>query len=319
MDEKLQEQMAMYAEQNERPEAEKGNVQTIEAQPVIPQAKAGFKKTEKAIRIEQEVDRMGYHLLPIKTLPTGGLFYPEGTEVLIRAARGEEIKHWSTMDDTELENINAVWNFIIEKCVVVRGSQGASWRDLKEIDKLYITLAIRELTFVDDENNLTVSVSEGKDVPITKEMVHYVEIPREIMEHYDKDERCFIFRIKKSGRVIKMYIPSFGVSEWLTNYFNQKVAEKTGFDLDFIQMAPMLIPDYRNLSRKSYEDLVMSCSGWGVDEWSVVSYVIDVLKKTLQPTFKYKKEDGTEVEVPVTFRGGVKAIFTVSNPLSLLC
>ena len=47
-------------------------------------------------------DNLGYLKIDVKTLPTQGLFYPEGTEISIRAARGGEIKHWSTMKDQDL-------------------------------------------------------------------------------------------------------------------------------------------------------------------------------------------------------------------------
>lgn len=274
---------------------------------------------QRANRINTELNKIGWHKIDIKTLPTAGLFYQQDLELYIRAARGEEIKHWSTMNDEEIESVNDMWNYIIEKCVDVRSnSVGASWRDLKEVDRLYILLAIRELTFVDEENNLMVSVSEGKNIPITKEMVHYIEIPENIMRLYSPEERCFVAKLK-TGRTIKLYIPSFGVTEWLANYVRQKVAEKVNFDQDFIQYAQMLIPDYRGLTQRKYEDMVIESHDYGVQEWSVIAYIMDTLRKTLTPTFKYTMEDGTEAEVPVTFRGGVKAIFSISDPLSALC
>ena len=47
-------------------------------------------------------DNIGWLKIDVKTLPTQGLFYPDGMEISIRAARGEEIKHWSTMNDQDI-------------------------------------------------------------------------------------------------------------------------------------------------------------------------------------------------------------------------
>ena len=62
-------------------------------------------------------DNLGYLKIDVKTLPTQGLFYPDGTEISIRAARGGEIKHWSTMNDqdiNQLSQIDDILNYIIE-------------------------------------------------------------------------------------------------------------------------------------------------------------------------------------------------------------
>jgi hypothetical protein len=276
-------------------------------------------KTEKAVRIEKEIDALGYHKLPLNTLPTGGLFYDKDMVISIRAAKAEEIKHWSTMNDEDIESIKDGWNYIIERCVqVITPNSGGNWRDIIEIDRLYILLAVREITFVDNDNNLMIPISEGKTYPVSKEMIHYIEIPENIMKTYSDEERCFILKIK-GGNIIRLYLPTLGVTEWLWNYVKEKEQTKQGFDKDFMTFAPMLIGSYRNLTKKMYENMVIESVKYNVKDWMAVSYVMDSLKKTLTPTFKFTGEDGTEVEVPVNFLGGAKAIFSISDTVPELC
>ena len=109
-------------------------------------------------------DNIGYLKIPVDSLPTQGLLYPKGTEIIIRAARGAEIKHWSTMNDQDLEQLSAVddiLNYIIEKCVSVKMPDviGASWKDLKDVDRFYLLMAVREFTFLDVDNELMVPIS----------------------------------------------------------------------------------------------------------------------------------------------------------------
>ena len=268
-------------------------------------------------------DNIGYLKIPVDSLPTQGLFYPKGTEIIIRAARGAEIKHWSTMNDQDLEQLSAVddiLNYIIEKCVSVKMPDviGASWKDLKDVDRFYLLMAVREFTFLDGDNELMVPISEGKDVPVTKEMIDFIKIPDDIMKYYAEEERCFVFAMK-TGKTINMYIPSLGATQWLKNYAQAKSNARQGFDTDFILFAPMLINDFRRLSQRAYEEMVTSSQGWSTAEWSLISHVRDILTQAVEPKITYQNEDGADVTVPLNFRGGIKALFTIQDPLSILC
>ena len=49
---------------------------------------------------------MGFLELPLESLPTGGIFYPEGTRIFVRAASGGDIRHWSMTDETDVSAID---------------------------------------------------------------------------------------------------------------------------------------------------------------------------------------------------------------------
>ena len=269
-------------------------------------------------------NNLGYTTIPIDTLPTQGLFYPEGTRITIRAAKGAEIKHWSTMNATDVNAISQtddILNYIIERCVKVSmpGIPGSSWKDIKEVDRFYLLLAIREYTFIDDkENQLMVPISETEEMPVRKDMVDFIKIPEELMKWYSSEERCFICTLK-TGKTLKFFIPTVGISQWLKNYARAKAQAGEPYDEDFILYAGMLINDYRYLSQRAYEAMVAEAQTWSAKEWSLVAYIRDQLNAAAVPSIKYTKEDGTEVEQPFTFRGGLKAIFCVHDPLSILC
>lgn len=267
-------------------------------------------------------DNIGWLKLDPKTLPTHGLFYPDGFEISIRAARGEEIKHWSTMheqDVNQLSRLDDILNYMIEKCCSVKSSQhpGNCWKDLKNVDRFYILFAIKEFTFIDGENELMVPISEDKQIPVVKEMINFINIPEEIMKFYNQDDKCFVFNI--AGNPINVYIPSLGVNEWLKRYAAQKINAKEGYDEDFLTYAPMLIKDYRGLSQRAYEEMVGASRLWSVKEWSVLAYVAEKLGGSTDPKVKYINEDGGEVEIPLTFRGGIRSLFVLSNPLLSIC
>jgi hypothetical protein len=148
-------------------------------------------------------------------------------------------------------------------------------------------------------------------------MIDFITIPEEIMRHYSPEERCFVFELQ-TGNTIRMHIPSLGATAWLKNYAQAKNMARQGFDTDFILYAPMLIADFRSLSQRAYEELVASSQLWSAKEWSLVGYVRDTLAAAAEPKLKYEDENGQEVTIPLTFRGGIKALFTIQNPLSIL-
>lgn len=310
------------------PASSVGSVQYNDAKQAALKGVSGFTKTDTPVKSLQDKfndgtiykDNLGYMRIELNSLPTGGLFYPDGTIIRIRAARGSEIKHWSTMNDQDLNQLSQVddiLNYIIEKCVNVEiPGVISSWKDLKDIDRFYLLLAIREFTFLDGDNELMVPISESKSIPATKEMIDFIKIPDEIMQHYSQDEKCFIFHLPTKD--LRMYIPSLGASQWLKNYAQSKVNAREGFDSDFLIFAPMLINDFRLLSQRTYEQMVEESTFWSVKEWSLISYVRDTLAAASEPKLTYNDDDGKEVTIPLTFRGGLKALFTIQDPLSIL-
>lgn len=267
-------------------------------------------------------ENLGYLEIPIDSLPTGGLFYPEGFRVKIRAARGEEIKHWSTMSENDMSQLSRnddILNYMIERCALVENPEyaGNCWRDLKSVDRIYILLAIKEFTFDKGENELMVPGEGGEQLAVHKEMIDFIQISDDLKKFYNNDKRCFTFNV--AGQEINMYIPSIGVNEWLKKYAINKQNSRESYDEDFIQFAPMLIRDYRGLTNRAYEEFAASTRLWGVKEWSVISHVIELLTDTTQPKIKYQDERGGEHEIPLTFPGGLRSLFVIPDPLRALC
>ena len=102
------------------------------------------------------VEEIGWIRLKPETLPSQGIFYPQGTEITIRAASAGEIRHWSTLDEDDLLSLDDALNRVAEKCCRIKfPTMMGSFKDIKEIDRFFIVFAIREFTFKRGENNLT--------------------------------------------------------------------------------------------------------------------------------------------------------------------
>lgn len=251
-------------------------------------------------------------------LPTKGRFYPTDFRILIRAATAGEIRHWSMTSDDNILQIDESMNYIISRCVKITGEEGQkySWKDLKEIDRFYIILAIRDITFPEGNNDLKMQISEGNSVSIHKDHVNFVEFDEKLMKHYSQEDRCFVFKTK--DHELKINLPSLGLTQWLKSYLMGKNEERVGIDREFAVIAPFIIDDYRGLNDIKYSRLVNEYVSLGVFEHSLLAQIKDLITSSISPTITYVDEAGADQTAPLTFLGGFKSLFLIQDPLSFL-
>ena len=266
-------------------------------------------------------NQIGWIPIKVQDLPTRGLFYPVETNIAIRAANGGEIRHWSTLDETDYSALDDMLNYVIERCVTIKSNNEdglrLSWKDIKEVDRFYLILAIHELTFSGGENKLQVKISESKKIDVKKDMVDYISLDPKLMKYYDENERCFILT-PKGGSPIKLDIPSVGVTQWLKNYIIRKQNKQEPFDEDYLAFAPFIIKNWRGLSEDVYDKFVEDSHKWNVTTISILVHVKKLFADTINPVIKFIDEGGTEQTAPLNFQGGIKSIFIISDPFGQL-
>lgn len=260
---------------------------------------------------------VGFLGIKMEDLPTKGMFYPEGTRVYVKSATLGDIKHWSAVDETDLSAIDDAINEILDSCCSVvfpdTDTRYADWKDLCEIDRMYLLMAIHDFTFPNGKNDIKVPIHETKDVVLKKDNVEYIKLSDKIMKYYDADNRCFTFPVKNTSMfpegVMRVYMPKVGVVRWVKDYVSTRAQRQEGYDKDFVGYAPFLIPDHRGLSNDKYYSYIDSTVGWTAYEWSLISKVKQVIETSITPVLKYKDENGAMREAPLNFRGGFKRLF----------
>jgi len=278
-------------------------------------------KPEEEIK-EQKKDHIGWKNVPLETLPSQGLFYPKGTKIAIRAANVKEIRHWSTIDESDGLAIDDTINYVIERCVqmVIPGKR-AFFKDLKEIDRFYLLFAIREFTFKNGENKLFTDVplkSGGNQrIEVTKDIISYFNPPEKLMKFYSETEHCFVFTLS-TGEKFKMYIPSIGITSFLKKYREEKNQNRQAIDEDFEKYCLFLFDDWRGLTKEIFDKEQQASNNWSLEKISVASSVVELIRNSVNPTITATVDSGEEVTVPLSFQGGLKAIFVISNILDEL-
>ena len=283
---------------------------------------------EEEIRKESEERGIGNAVVPVESLPSKGLFYPVGTRIYIRSASLGDIKRWSAMNEDDVQDVMEKMEAIFESCCVVNFGpdcmKRARYKDILDLDRLYILFAIHDWTFPSGKNDVKLKITEKDDIVMKKENVKFIEFPEKLMKFYNEQKRCFSFPVdktplfKETDGKMDIYMPTIGVSDWLKDYMISANQRRDNIDQDFLSYASLLIPDWRNLNVDYYYDLVEKTSDWGTYEWSLISKVRDIIVNAAgNPTITYIDKGGVEREVPLYFRNGLKSLFQVELKIDL--
>jgi hypothetical protein len=261
----------------------------------------------------------GYHEIYPEQFPSKGLFYPSEARFFIRAASVKEIRHFSTINENDPFSIDEALNEILKGCLMIRfpGKQ-TTFKDLREEDRIFIILTIRELTFVKGENRLVVKKTCGdcghdNEIEIDNHAFEATELGDVAMKYYNPERRIFEFNTKSSG-TIEMTAPSIGVMMEITKYIKAQQQEGRKIDQSFIKVLPYMITDWRGFSQDRIKNLEIEFMQWTATKYQTMFNLTDMIRVGVKENMKKSCDKcGTEVSAPISFPGGIKSLFVVSD------
>lgn len=268
----------------------------------------------------------GWKPLPLDSLPSMGLFYPDGTTMEIRPAMVGEVRHFSTIDENDPLDVDDKLNIVIDKCLKITfPNSAASFKDLKEEDRFYLIFAIRDLTFLTGENKMYVNVKCGRTctgdgtfqekVELKKDHFEWYKLESAIMKFYDSNKKCFIINSPKVG-TFTLNVPSIGVMTFIKNYIRDKVQRGEFYDKPFLKVAPFLFTDWRNLSETLYHKTQQDSFGWSSNKFAAVLQLVEKIRFGVKTEITRKCDKcSAEVSTPLTFSGGTRKLFIQTDGL----
>lgn len=269
---------------------------------------------------------MGWKNLPMSVLPSKGLFYPEGTKIAIRPADVKEIRHFSSIDEEDLLDLNEKLNFIISKCSTMHfPNEGVvSFMDLKQEDRFFLIMAIRDLTFVQGENRIVITPkTDCKDkascplnsgVELRTGVLSSYDLDPQLMNYYSSESRNFVFPVKKLGKQITMSVPSIGVSKAIDSFVNDCKIKGIPVEESFVQIAPFLFEEWRELDNRKILIKMRESDEWSKEEFSLYFELSNRIKIGTDLDIRIGcPKCGAEVAAPITFPRGFKSLFLISD------
>ena len=288
------------------------------------------KSKEDDKHLEEELSKIGrlrdYHNIPLDCLPSLGRFYPDNTQISIRAARVDEIREFSAIDESDIKDVTDKLTYMVSQCVkVYYGNVPGSYRDLLSADRIVIILKIREITFLDGMSSIklpvpanaceTVGCRPQESVIFNSSKLNFTTPAPELEKYYDSVNKCYNIRTKSFG-VITLYPPTIGVTSIVTNWIVEQAKEERKIDAALTEILQYLVGNWRGLNGKSIFNILGELSAWSTEKFTLVYRLIEKINVGIEFELKDRCETcGGEITVPITFPDGYKSLFvpTVSD------
>lgn len=261
----------------------------------------------------------GYHEIYAQNFPSKGLFYPEGSRFFIRAAEVNEIRNFSTLNEKDPYSVDEALNEIVKSCLMIRfgGGKVASYKDLREEDRIHVIFTIRELTFVNGENKIGVKLTceecnHENEIEVTNSSFETNLLGDQIMKYYDSQRRIFIVNTKSGS--IEIVPPSIGTMNTVTKWIRTKKEEGKKIDPSFAKALPYLITDWRKLTDGNISNLEVEFKQWNTQKYITFNGLTEMVKIGVKEEMhKLCDKCGVELRTPITFPGGIKNLFVISD------
>lgn len=273
------------------------------------------------------VDRLrDYHNIPLDCLPSLGRFYPDNTQISIRAARVDEIREFSAIDENDIKDVTDKLTYMVSQCVkVYYGNVPGSYRDLLAADRIVLILKIREITFLDGMSSIKLPVPANAcetagckpqdNIIFNSTKLNFTTPAPEIEKYYDSVNKCYNVRTKSFG-VITLFPPTIGVTSIVTNWIVEQAKEEKKIDAALTEILQYLVGNWRRLNSKSIFNILGELSTWSTEKFTLVYRLIEKINIGIEFELKDRCETcGGEITVPITFPDGYKSLFvpTVSD------
>ena len=272
-----------------------------------------------------------WKILALDTLPSEGKMYPNNVELLIRSAKVSEIRHWSTLDETDPLDVIDKINFILNACTKfkVRGNPiPLNYNDFLEIDRYHILFRIYELTFPNQENKLWANIkcqnpncNTVNKTQVTSKNLKGFAYPEQLLKWYSNTEKCFVVYSPKLNETLRFYLPTIGMSSKFKNKKNLDLQRGAEIDESFYKQGPYLINEWRRTDLDGLNNLKMQTMGWSEDKFLIIYKFTELLEQSkLNKAVCVCEKCKTQTESHI-FLGGsftVKDIFIISAGLDEL-
>ena len=272
-----------------------------------------------------------WKILNLQNLPSQGLFYPEGVELLIRSAKTKEIRHWSTIDETDPIDVREKINFVLNACTKfkIKGqAMSLNFNDFLEIDKYHIIFRIYELTFPNQENKLWAYIkcsntqcNHVNQTQVTSKNLLGFLFPEDLMKWYSPEEKCFVIVSEKLGETFRIFLPNIGTSAKFRQKRREEQEKGIPIDDSFYSYGPYLIREWRKIDMTMLTELKFASIDWKENKFVVIHKFTDSLEKqSLNKAASVCEKCKTQTESHI-FLGGsftVKDIFIISAGLDEL-
>jgi hypothetical protein len=270
-------------------------------------------------KVDTLEDNYGFINVDMSALPMS-IFYPEGTQIMIRPAKTIEIQAYSVVDENNVYDVTMKMNETLASCARLRWPNGklGTHRDIKDGDRIYIMIEISRLSLPSGKQlikpvNCTSNSEHQFTIPLNKDT--YIKArPSDsfISAYFDEDKRAFVFNMK-TGDVVELGAPSIGVTADLYAYIMSCVVKKKTPNVSFMKCAPWMLYDRSGITPEGCEKRENDFKKLDDSVFMFVDSAVDKLKFGITELEGQCPTCGTEVRTDFDFPNGARSLLIVRD------
>jgi hypothetical protein len=289
--------------------------------------KLGASRLGESINVNAEI-REGWMEVDKRLLGERATFYPDDWEFRIRPATVEAIRHWSTIDDENMNSVDRVFNEILKSCFAIVTANGPiPWYNINAWDRFFFILLIREYTFVKGESVIEytedcINCDNPVQFKLTSDALLYEFPDEEVMPMFDKASRNWIIDPTEYGLEmdpIRLYLPTLekdiNVKQWAINRYQ----ENPNKDIDpvLIKFLPWFLPKISKddtIAQRQIKEFKRKFESWDIDTFNFMNDVItNVMVTPGTKLIQTCPTCGEEVTSLIRFPDGPSSLFHIKS------
>jgi len=253
-----------------------------------------------------------------------GKFYLDGTRIKIRAAKVQEIQHFSVVDDNNIVDVTEKMNQMLATCtkVFLPNKQIGTYKHIKDGDRLFLIFMIRELTFISG-NSLSKDVTcdsckhefaipyratQNAEHPKT---IYNYDIPKGLLKYFDNELKCFSFNI--NGKIYRIAPPTIGMQEIVYEDMQLKTQNKKELNLAFYKFLPFMLYDRVTITDDGMKAKEEEFINMDINVFQILTQAIDKMKLGVKELKMKCPVCKVEVRTPMTFPKSTASLFIIPS------
>jgi hypothetical protein len=262
------------------------------------------------------VEDLQFLSFDVKDLPCG-MFYPQGTLLMVRAAQVKEIQSYSMVDDNNFYDIIEKMNDMLQSCVRIKYSDGkmSSYMDLKDQDRLYVIFLIRELTFQKGNAlavNVTCTCGAENSVELKRENFAFHELDEKLLKFYSKSRGSFIFNTV-NNKEFELTLPNIGIQKSFTDYIIKENQEKRQPNLAFLKIIPFMLGNRNSITNEGIKSKLSEFQSMDDISFQFLNAAVGKMTFGIKELKKQCFSCGVEIRTEMTFPNGASGLFVIHD------
>jgi hypothetical protein len=270
-------------------------------------------------KVESLEDNYGYINVDVENLPMG-LFYPKGTQILIRPAKTVEIQAYSVVDENNMYDVTMKMNETLASCARLIWPSGkyGTYRDIKDGDRIFLMIEISRISIPSGKQliknvNCTSNSEHKFTIPLNKQTYVYSTPDQGVITSYfDEEKLAFVFELE-NGALIELGAPSIGVTTDLYAYIMDCVVKKRTPNVSFMKCIPWMLYDRSGITLEGCEKREDDFKKLDSEVFMFVDDAIDHLKFGIRQLKAQCPQCGTEVHTDFDFPNGARSLLVIRN------